>query len=650
MTNRGGALLKALEEPEKPELAKIFNSSLLTPEAVARVFLSLYSHRQAFIWKAIGDENWRKSTSQLRDHQIMGVISDSGRGLFRGCYFGELTRFAVLDVDQRSKYHNPAELNELTGKLAAVGLTATPYQSSDSGGWHLYLFLDDWADSEEVSQTLRKWLKLEGYEIKGGVLEVFPSGCALRLPLQPGFAWLDSEGKVICRREEINETEAVASFLTDLESNGCSWASAKSRIDSRIEAHRGAGAGSAPEHKKALDLEGFEGLWSDGRNQERIEEARYYLDNGLQQNGQRHDAIYAIEHLLWYGDPDRGIPKMAGTQNDRKREQFLREWLEANHNGKCRHVNRGAWRLLEGHIRRACEWRPPDYQPGFERTPYAITERSTEAMVGLTKKTGHLWTPEDLARANQKREKEARARIREAAIWIVENGASRTISEIARIAQASRDTVKKHIDLLEICLGDIDPGGRGAVSTPFEVLADSDQPGSVSSSNKKIIPLSVGESPGAGLDDPAMVAPLSSCLAQEPTTCTQYQSQALRVPAGALSPGPCCVVFRQERQGVRGGFWYASRQGLLQRLRDSGPVFVCRPVVCFLADVQWQFRNVFHPDRRRQARFHHCRKESKVLHLILYTLGLLGDCGIQKPLTSRKVGACLGVVISVHSC
>ncbi|MCA9819206.1 MAG: hypothetical protein KC652_29165, partial [Cyanobacteria bacterium HKST-UBA01] len=135
---------------------------------------------------------------------------------------------------------------------------------------------------------------------------------------------------------------------------------------------------------------------------------------------------------------------MAGTQNDRKREQFLREWLEANHNGKCRHVNRGAWRLLEGHIRRACEWRPSDYQPGFERTPYAITERSTEAMVGLTKKTGHLWKPEDLERANQKREKEARARIREAAIWIVENGASRTISEIARIAQASRDTVRKH--------------------------------------------------------------------------------------------------------------------------------------------------------------------------------------------------------------
>ena len=93
----------------------------------------------------------------------MGVLSDGGRGLFRGCYFGELTRFAVLDIDQESKYHDPAELVELAGKLAAVGLTVTPYQSSDSGGWHLYLFFDDWARSGDVSQTIKTWLKLEGY-------------------------------------------------------------------------------------------------------------------------------------------------------------------------------------------------------------------------------------------------------------------------------------------------------------------------------------------------------------------------------------------------------------------------------------------------------------------------------------------------------
>ena len=500
----------------------------------------------------------------------MGVISDSGRGLFRGCYFGAQTRFAVLDVDQGSKYHDPAELVELAGKLAAIGLTVTPYQSSDSGGWHLYLFLDDWADSEEVSQTLRKWLKLKGYEIKGGVLEVFPSGCALRLPLQPGFAWLDSQGAVICRREEINESEAVASFLTDLESNACSWTLAKSRIESQLETNRGAGAGSTPEHKKALDLEGFEKLWSDGRNQERIEEARYYLDNGLQEKGQRHDAIYAIQHLLWYGDADRGIPEMPGTHNDRRREQFLLNWLEENHNGKCRHVNRGAWRLLEGHIRRACEWRPADYHPGFERTPYAITEHSSEVMEGLTKKTGHLWTPEDLERANQKREQKARAKIRGALEQLTSQGRKVTIKGLADASGCDRKTVRKHSDIHGIYRSGLskwgshyDPVLGGSVSTSSEDLAISDQPDSVLPSDKKIILLPVGESVGPGLDDPAKVAPLLSCLAEEPIRAPQCQTHDLEAWLIGLTPGPERPDIQAGTAGAQGGIFLCSPPGFL---------------------------------------------------------------------------------------
>lgn len=559
MTNRSGALLKALEEPEKPELAKLFNSSLLTPEAVARGFLSLYPNRQAFIWKGLEDKNWRKSSSQLRDHQIMGVISDGGRGLFRGCYFGELTRFAILDVDQGSKYHNPAELVELARKLASVGLTVTPYQSSDSGGWHLYLFFDDWADSEEVSQTLRKWLRLEKYQIKGGVLEVFPSGCALRLPLQPGFAWLDSQGVVICRREEINKTEAVASFLTDLESNACSWTLAKDRMESEIQADRSAGAGSPQEHQKALDLEGFERLWTNGQIQERIEEARYYLDHGLQKQGQRHDAIYAIEHLLWYGDADRGIPKLAGSENDSRREQFLRDWLEANHNGKCRHVNRGNWRLLEGHIRRACAWRGSNHQAAYEKTPYAITERSTDAMIRLTKTTRYVWRPEDLARANQKREKEARAKIRKALEQFQSQRRKVTVKGLALASGCDRKTVRKHSDIYGIYLSglskwgsDLDPlgGGGAACSLKAYLFVDPPDSGFLSEEKKLALP-SKSETPG--LDDPAEVAPLSSCLAQEPTTCTQYQSQALRVPAGALTPGPMLRGIQAGTAGCAGG-------------------------------------------------------------------------------------------------
>jgi len=298
MTTGAGAVLEAHEKPKKLELADKFNHLLLTPKAVVEYFCSIYPRRDTFIWKLPEDRGWRKAKGPLLDGQILGVVSDDGRGLFRGTYWSHLTRHAVLDIDEGSMYHNAAELAELTGKLAAVGLSAKPYQSSDSGGWHVYLFFDDWSESSEVESTLKTWLKAQGYSIEGGQLEVFPSGNALRLPLQKGFAWLDQNYEVIRRREEIGQDEALASFLCDLEENKRNWSEAKDRIESQLRRERDAGAGSAQEHRKAIDLEGFEKLWQSGQIPERIEEARYFLDHGLQGEGQRHAAIYAIEHLL----------------------------------------------------------------------------------------------------------------------------------------------------------------------------------------------------------------------------------------------------------------------------------------------------------------------------------------------------------------
>ena len=101
-----------------------------------------------------------------------------------------------------------------------------------------YLPFDDCEQSSEVRQTLKRWLEALGYEITGGQLEVFPSGNALRLPLQPGFAWLDQKVILIWTREELTTEQALASFLSDLESNACNWAEARSRIESQIIASR----------------------------------------------------------------------------------------------------------------------------------------------------------------------------------------------------------------------------------------------------------------------------------------------------------------------------------------------------------------------------------------------------------------------------
>ncbi|NJL73190.1 MAG: hypothetical protein HC888_17440, partial [Candidatus Competibacteraceae bacterium] len=142
-------------------------------------------------------------SNALDDGQIMGVMSDEGRRLYRGLYWGEETRHGVLDIDAGSKYHDAHELRELVRKFAAVGLPLVPYQSSDTGGWHLYFYLTEWEKAEEVEGTIRKYLKANSYSILAGTLEIFPSGNALRLPLQKGFGWLSSDGQLEVRREEL---------------------------------------------------------------------------------------------------------------------------------------------------------------------------------------------------------------------------------------------------------------------------------------------------------------------------------------------------------------------------------------------------------------------------------------------------------------
>jgi hypothetical protein len=431
-------------------------------------FLSLYTRRDCFIWKSFSEKNWRKSHGKLYDHQIIGVIENGGRGMYRGCYWAKETRLAVMDVDQGSKYHSTAELVKLQEKLAAVGLLATPYRSSDSGGWHLYIYLDSWAESSEVEQTLKAWLKLQGYEIKSGTLEVFPSGNALRLPLQPGFAWLDQQGNLIRTREEITTEEALASFLSDLERNQRNWSEAKNRIESQLRAAAAAAGGSVQAHDKAISNEGFDDLFKRGAIPEICEMARKYWREGLSGPKQRHEALYSLQHLLWFGDASLGVPRLPGTRNDERRHQFLLDWLERNHNGYCNHINRGQWREIDQYVRRLCEWRGNHPAP-VKRVPYMVTERLAEVLEGQTKKTGHLFTPADAERANIKREEWAREKIRAAVQLLEAQGRRPRLRLLMRLTGCHPRTLRRHSDIWKISLvvslpsvaGHLDPGGSG---------------------------------------------------------------------------------------------------------------------------------------------------------------------------------------------
>lgn len=413
-------------------------------------FLSLYPNRIKSILRPPGVRAWTTLSKHwpLSDETILNAIDGKESGIW-GTRWGDETRFAVLDVDKNSKYRSDLELAKLQEKLAAVGLIATPYRSSESGGWHLYIFFDEWARSDEVRQYLADWLKAQGYEIRNGTLEVYPSGMGLRLPLQPGFAWLDRNGQLIRTREELTTDEALASFIFDLENNKRSWSEAKNHIQAQWEAVDRAKRSDVLAHEKAIDIDGFEKLFNYRLIPEKYQDGRRYWKEGLTATGQRHDAILAVEHYLWHGDEAAGVPALPAEHNDEPRYRLILAWLEAKHNGFCNHINRGNWRKVEAQIRRAVKWRRPSGAVQVQ-TPYPLTENAIEVLIARSKATGRTWTMDDLKKGNDGREEEARKKINEAAQLLTDQGRRVTGRQLMRLTGCSYHTVRRHSDIWTI--------------------------------------------------------------------------------------------------------------------------------------------------------------------------------------------------------
>jgi len=521
-------------------------------------FLSLFPRRDAFIWKTYDQERWQKATGPLLDAQILGVVSDEGRGLFRGCYWSHKTRHSVLDLDISSRYHNATELQKLQANLSAVGLYVIPYQSSDSGGWHLYLPFEEWAESDEVNQTLKTWLKSLGYEITSGQLEIFPSGNALRLPLQKGFAWLNSDGSIKVRRAEIREHEALASFFQDFENNSRNWQQAKTLIESQIKSAGAGVAGNALAHEKVISLAGFDNLFRRGKIEEVWRNGRDYWLHGLTGKNQRHDAVMAVGHYLWYGDPEENVPAYPGRRNDETRARLIEAWLRKKHNGFCRHINLEQWEEIEAHIWRTVFWRRgKNYEA---RKPYSLTDRLLKRLLEVYTKTGRLYEIDRMAEANRKREQSARIRIKNAVSQCLKTGQQITRNGLAEIAGCSPNTVSRHQDLWVLTTGSGVYnrgvwGGSSDSAVPEIGLEEKEKSESPLCSNLDSADLTI-EQPIT-----AKVAPLTICPANSQPESTQRKDQALRVAAQVFTPGPLLSGIRAEGQMGAGGNSFISVAG-----------------------------------------------------------------------------------------
>jgi hypothetical protein len=409
-------------------------------------FLSIYPNRTQGILRSPGCKSWVTVSKHfpISDDTVIGAVAGTESNTW-GLRFCEKTRFAVFDIDSKSRYHDAQELQRLSSALGEIELEASVFQSSDSGGWHLYLFLDDWENSEEVRTTLKSWLRANRYEIKNGTLEIFPSGMGLRLPLQSGFAWLDASGNVVIRREDLTADEAISRFVADLKTRASNWPDVKARIESQLHERDRSAGGDAQAHEKAIEIEGFDRLWNSGVIAERYQDGRRYWQEGLTASGQRHDAILAVEHYLWHGDESAGIPALPGTAHDQTRIALIKAWIEKKHNGFCNHIRRGNLRKVHAQITRACLWRR---SAEFQRVEtYPMTDRLIERLIELYKSTGRIWSIEDLKKGNEGRSEKARTKIRAAVNELRSKGQRVGLRPLMRLTGCHQHTLERHADL-----------------------------------------------------------------------------------------------------------------------------------------------------------------------------------------------------------
>lgn len=417
----------------------------------------------------------------LDDETILEAVGLSSDTTW-GTRWGQQTRFSILDIDETSQHHNELGLARLRHLLASVGFDSPQlYQSSASTGWHLYLSFSTWVDCEEVHKTLRQWLTAEGLKIKQGQLELFPSNNGLRLPLQRGFAWLDDQGAIKLRREDLTVDEAIAKFVDAQDANAHNWQNIQNRIASRlaqIELTAGAGMPAQELKNETIDDDGFSAFFTEaGKIQEVYDLGREFWQNGLTEPGQRHQAILCIGHYLWYGDENAGIKALPGISRADRRAAAIENWLKEKHNGFSESVLKGDWKGISADISRSCNWTAQEGKENPRRANYSISDRAIDRLEVLTKQTGRVWYPADFEKGNIGREEQAREQIRLALVQLLKEGRRVSVRGLERVSGCDRKTIRRHSDIwgiFRLSNGGGDLSFRGAAPEPD--LSDSLEP------------------------------------------------------------------------------------------------------------------------------------------------------------------------------
>jgi len=421
-------------------------------EADLERFVALF-HRYGYIYRPLSGGTWASANEKwgLTDTEIIKAISNAHEKFLLGTRAGKTTQFAVLDIDANSRYHNQKYLNKLLLVLSSAGLSRSSlFRSSNSEGWHLYLFFDEPISSAELHHQLVALLKLNDFVVSKGTLEVFPNpgknsqGMGLRLPLQPGFAWLDKRTLDVDHyREQMSPTKALTYFLDLLDSDANTYKAFRQLKEHvvKLESKREKAKLPATTPPNVVSLRAIVPLTDNadghlvtsifghqpsGLNAENWCRGRQFSIEGLTGPSQRAEAIFSLNHYLFYGDPSRNLLPM-GYGYEEERDWAVKEFLESRHNGHSSDISHGRADALEQSAR-AAHWRPPSKRGADTKTYTAAVPIS--------------WVLE-----NKKRKTGARRRIQDALDGLKKLGRSFTTVELQEAAECARDTLYKHSDI-----------------------------------------------------------------------------------------------------------------------------------------------------------------------------------------------------------
>jgi len=418
-------------------------------------FIELF-YRYAYIYRPLSGGTWSSANEnwKLSATEMIKAIACAHEKFYIGTRAGKTTRYAVLDIDAKSKYHNKKWLDKLLLVLAKAGITRSSlYRSSFSGGWHLYIFFDEPINSNDLRRQLVKLLSLNDFDVAKGTLEVFPHpgeaslGMGLRLPLQTGWAWLNKETlEVEYERYELSASKALEFFLDVLDGDANPFQAFRDLkrhvqdLDARKTAASNHGLNADTTNvlplkrpEKTLPASEFTAFVSSvfgqlppGLNADTWYKGRAFHLEGLSGPSQRAEAIYCLGHYFFYGDPDRDLPPLGYGCED-EREWAIQKFLEVHHNGQSEDINRGRADAF-AQVQRAAHWRPA-HKKADEPIKYSPVR------------------PISWIRENANRKSDARKRITDALEGIRKLKRRFTTVELQQEAECSRETLYKHGDI-----------------------------------------------------------------------------------------------------------------------------------------------------------------------------------------------------------